>query len=314
MKVGIVGCGFVGSTAAYAMVLRGVGREIVLVDLNRARADAEADDIRHAIPFAEPLEVRAGEYADLDRAHVVVICAGVNQKPGESRLQLLQRNEGVFRSVVPQVLRYAPEAVLVVATNPVDVMTHLTVRIAAEHGVTNGRVLGSGTTLDTARFRTLLGTHCGIDPHHVHAFVVGEHGDSEVLTWSLARVAGMRIDEFSARHRVPLTAEVRAEIDRKVRRAAYSIIQGKGATYYGIGCALARIVSAILKDERSVLTVCAPTPDVEGVRDVTLALPRLVGGKGVLDTFPLPLNDDERAQLRKSATIIRSAIDEMGAK
>jgi L-lactate dehydrogenase len=314
MKVGIVGCGYVGSTAAYAMVLRGVGREVVLVDLNRARAEAEADDIRHAVPFSEPLDVRAGDYANLDGAQAVVICAGVNQKPGESRLQLLQRNEAVFRSVVPQVLRHAPEAVLVVATNPVDVMTHLTARIAEEQGVTNGRVLGSGTTLDTARFRTLLGTHCGVDPHHVHALVVGEHGDSEVLTWSLARVAGMAIDDFCTRHRVPLTMEVRGEIDQKVRRAAYSIIQGKGATYYGIGCALARIVSAILKDERSVLTVCAPTPEVEGVRDVTLALPRLVGGQGVLDTFPLPLDETERAQLHKSATIIRTAIDDLGQK
>lgn len=312
MKIGIVGTGYVGSTAAYAMVLRGVGREIVLVDKNTARAEAEADDIRHAVPFAEPLEVRSGSYEDLNGSRAVVICAGVGQKPGETRMQLLQRNNAVFRDVVPSVLKHAPDAVLIVATNPVDVMTHLTARIAAELGVKGGRVLGSGTTLDTARFRTLLGTHCGVDPHHVHALVIGEHGDSEVLTWSLATVAGMPLERFCERRAVCLTAAVREDIDRKVRRAAYSIIQGKQATYYGIGCALARIVDAVIHDERAVLTVCAPTAEVEGVQEVTLALPRLVGGQGVLDTFPLPLSAEERSQLQHSAQVIRAAIDELG--
>lgn len=192
MKVGIVGSGFVGATAGYALVMSGVGRELVLVDRNGARAGAEADDIRHAIPFAHPLDVRAGDYADLKGCRAVVICAGVGQKPGETRLHLLRRNAEVFADVVPQVLAHAPEAVLVVATNPVDVMTHLAVRFAARCNVPPGRVLGSGTTLDTARFRTLLGTHCGVDPHHAHAYVVGEHGDSEVLTWSLATIGVCR--------------------------------------------------------------------------------------------------------------------------
>src|SRR6478672_3257726 len=188
MKVGIVGSGFVGATAAYALVMRGVGRQIVLVDKNAERAAAEADDIRHAVPFAHALEVHAGDYHDLAGCRAVVLCAGVGQKPGETRLQLLQRNAAVFREVVPAVLKYAPDAVIIVATNPVDVMTHLAARFAAEAGVKPGRVFGSGTTLDTARFRTLVGAHCGVDPHHVHAHVVGEHGDSEVLTWSLASV------------------------------------------------------------------------------------------------------------------------------
>ena len=196
MKIGIVGCGMVGSTSAYALVMSGVGREIVLVDVNRARAEAEANDIYHAVPFAHPLTVRAGEYADLDGARVVVIAGGVAQKPGETRLQLLQRNADVFRQIVPSVLRAAPDAVLLVVTNPVDVMTHLAAHFAADFGVPHTRVFGSGTTLDTARFRTLLGRHFEVDPQHVHAYVIGEHGDSEVLVWSQATIAGLSLDEF----------------------------------------------------------------------------------------------------------------------
>jgi L-lactate dehydrogenase len=312
MKVGIVGSGLVGATAGYALVMRGVGREIVLVDRNTARAGAEADDIRHAVPFAHPLEIRAGDYADLAGCRVVVLCAGVGQKPGETRLQLLQRNAQVFREVVPAALKHAPDAVLVVATNPVDVMTHLAARFARDCGVPAGRILGSGTTLDTARFRSLLGGHCGVDPHHVHAYVIGEHGDSEVLTWSLATISGMPLAEFARRRGIDLSDAIRADIDAKVRRAAYSIITGKGATYYGIGSALARIVDVILHDQRSVLSVGAPTADVAGVRNVTVSLPRLLGGQGVLETFPLPLSEQESASLRASAGVIRTALDELG--
>src|SRR5262245_21585295 len=312
MKVGIVGSGFVGATAAYALVMRGVGREIVLVDKNTARAAAEADDIRHAVPFAKPLEIRAGGYEDLAECRCVVLCAGVGQKPGETRLQLLQRNAQVFREVVPAVLKHASQAVLVVATNPVDVMTHLASRFARDCGVRGGRVLGSGTTLDTARFRSLLGGHCGVDPHHVHAYVIGEHGDSEVLTWSLATIGGMPLEEFVRLRGIDLSESVRKDIDGKVRGAAYTIITGKGATYYGIGAALARIVDVILHDQRSVMTVGAPTTDLLGIRNVTVSLPRLMGGQGILETFPLPLNDDETTRLRRSASVIRQALDELG--
>jgi L-lactate dehydrogenase len=235
----------------------------------------------------------------------------VGQKPGESRLQLLRRNAAVFREVVPAVLKHCPEAVIVVATNPVDVMTHLAARFASEVGVPSGRVFGSGTTLDTARFRTLLGTHCGVDPHHVHGHVIGEHGDSEVLTWSLVSVGGMPLDTFARMRGVEFSEAIRSDIDQKVRRAAYTIISGKGATYYGIGCALARIVDAVLHDQRSILTVCAPTEDVAGVKNVTVALPRLVGGSGVIETFPLPLSEAEHGQLRASAGVIRTALDEL---
>lgn len=312
MKVGIVGSGFVGATAAYALVMQGVGREIVLVDKNEARAAAEADDIRHAVPFAHPLNVCAGGYEDLKGCRVIVLCAGVGQKAGETRLHLLQRNAAVFREIVPAILKHAPDAILVVASNPVDVMTHLAMRSAAECGAPAGRVFGSGTTLDTARFRSLLGSHCGVDSRHVHAYVIGEHGDSEVLTWSLATIGGMPLDAFTRRRGIDLGESVRKEIDAKVRGAAYSIITGKNATYYGIGSALARIVDVILHDQRAIMTVGTPTADVVGVRNVTVSLPRLIGGQGVFETFPLPLSEAETTSLRASAGVIRKALDELG--
>jgi L-lactate dehydrogenase len=312
MKIGIVGSGVVGSTAAYAMVMRGVGREIVLVDKNLKRAQAEADDIFHAVPFANPLHVTAGEYSDLTGCHVVILAAGVAQKPGETRLELLSRNAAVFADVVPSVLRYAPDAVILVATNPVDIMTHLAAEFAAPLGVPPGRVMGSGTTLDTARFRALLGLHLGVDPQHVHAYVVGEHGDSEVLTWSIATVGGLSVEEFCARRNASCVSEDRSRIDEAVRRAAYRIIEGKGATYYGIGSALARIVEVILQDQRSILTVCSPAAEVAGIRNVTVSLPHLVGGEGILDTFPLSLNQEEQALLHRSASLVSEMIRSLG--
>jgi L-lactate dehydrogenase len=309
MKVGIVGCGYVGSTAAYAMIMRGVGREIVLVDRQVERASAEADDLFHAVPFASPLDVTAGDYAALAGSKVVVVAAGVNQKPGETRLHVLERNAAVFAEVVPRVLDNAPDAILVVATNPVDIMTHIAARFAGRRGVPASRVLGSGTTLDTARFRTLVGRHAGIDPHHVHGYVVGEHGDSEVLTWSLTTIAGLHLDDYCRHRGIGFSEDDRARIDERVRKAAYSIIAGKGATYYGIGSALARIVEVILHDQRAILTVCGRTDDVPGVKDVTLALPHVVGGQGIVDTIPLALSDDEATGLERSARLLRGLVD-----
>jgi L-lactate dehydrogenase len=311
MKVGVVGSGFVGATAAYALVLRGVGREVVLVDKSPLRAEAEAADIRHAVPFAHPLVVRAGSFADLAGSRAVVLAAGVNQQPGETRLHLLQRNADVFREVVPAVLTHAPDAILVVATNPVDVMTHLAAKLAADRGVPAGRVFGSGTTLDTARFRSLLGDHCGVDPHHVHAYVIGEHGDSEVLTWSLVTIGGMPLREFVRLRGLTLSDADRIAIDQRVRGAAYSIIQGKGATYYGIGIALAKIIDALLHDQRAVMTISALTVEVSGAEGVTVALPRLIGGKGVLATLPPPLDEDESEKFRASCQVIRTAVDQL---
>lgn len=312
MKVGIVGSGFVGATAAYAMVMEGVGREIVLVDKNETRSRAEANDIYHAVPFAHPLKVTAGGYADLKGSRAVILAAGVNQQPGETRLQLLQRNAGVFRDIVPQVLANAPDAILVIATNPVDVMTHLAAHYAKAHGVPSSRVLGSGTMLDTARFRTLLGSHLGVDPQNIHGYVLGEHGDSEVLTWSLVTVGGMPLEDFCRLRGVEFNADQRQRIDHDVRRAAYTIIEGKGATYYGIGSALARIIDVILNDQRAILTVCTPIPETWGGTGITVSLPHLVGGEGVLAVFPPLLTPAEEAALHASTKVVGAAIRELG--
>ncbi len=312
MKIGIIGSGAVGATAAYAMVMRGVGREIVLTDMNAKRAQAEADDILHAIPFAHPLHVRAGDYSDLAGCRVVVITAGTAQKPGETRMDLLARNAAIVSDIVPKVLQNAPEAVLLMVSNPVDVMTHVAAKSAAAFGVPSTRVLGSGTTLDTARFRSLLGRHLGVDPQHVHAYVVGEHGDSEVLTWSIATIGGLPVEQYCCQRKPCRECAEHDRIDEAVRRAAYRIIEGKGATYYGIGSALARICEVILQDQRSILTVCTPTAEVAGVKDVTVSLPHLVGGEGVLDTFPMSLNDEEEKLLNRSAVIVRDAIQSLG--
>lgn len=289
--------------------MRGIGREIVLIDQDEKRAKAEADDIFHAVPFAASINVRAGDYHDLAGAGVVIMAPGVNQKPGETRMQLLERNTVVFNAVIPRILDHAPEAILVVATNPVDVMTHLTARIAVVRGIAVGHVLGSGTTLDTARFRVLLSRHLNIDPQHVHAYVVGEHGDSEVLLWSLIGVGGVSLDDYLRARGLEITPDDKAMIDEQVRRAAYHIIEGKKATYYGVGAALARICEVILNDQRAILTICAPHTEIVGVKDVTLALPYLITGEGVIGSLPLTMTDSETALLAKSAQIVRSAID-----
>jgi len=313
MKIGIIGSGFVGATAAYAMVMQGIGREIILVDKNSARAQAETDDLLHAVPFAHPLQVRVGEYHDLEGCRVVIVCAGASQQPDESRLHLLERNAAIFRQIVPQIAERAPGAVLVVATNPVDVMTHLTARYAADFGIPSTRVLGSGTMLDTARFRSLVGRECGVDPYHVHGYVVGEHGDSEVLTWSSVTVGNIPLEDFCALRSMCVHEDTRCRIDEQVRQAAYHIIAGKGATYYGVGSALARLVKAIIDDQRAILTVCTPMPEIAGVQDVTVSVPHLVGGQGCLAVLPIHLDELEMDGLHASAAIIRQVITDLDA-
>jgi L-lactate dehydrogenase len=301
MKVGIVGTGMVGSAAGFALALGGGASEVVLVDQNPARALAEAEDISHAVPFGRPVAVRAGDYADLAGAGVVILAAGVSQKPGETRLQLLERNAEVFRAVVGAVIRVAPDAILLVATNPVDVMTHVATRLS---GLPPARVIGSGTILDTARFRSLLGRHLGIAPRSVHAYVLGEHGDSEVLAWSAARAGSVAIAAFAAQVGAPVTEAVRAEIDQGVRRAAYRIIEGKGATWHGIGAGLARIVRAIAADEGAVLSVSTRTTDIGGVPSVTLSLPRVLGRNGMTAELRPDLDAPETAALAASARLL----------
>lgn len=301
MKVGIVGAGMVGGAAAFALALSGGASEVVLVDRDEARARAEAEDVSHATPFAQVVQVRAGDYADLKGAGLVILAAGVSQRPGESRIALLARNAEVFREVVAEVMRAAPDAPLLVATNPVDIMTDVTTRLS---GLPAGRVIGSGTILDTARFRALLGSHLGVSPHSVHAYVLGEHGDSEVLAWSEARAGSVPIRAFAAQIGAPITEAVRERIDEGVRRAAYRIIEGKGATWHGISAGLARIVRAVAGDEQAVLSVSMLTPEVEGVREVALSLPRVIGRDGIAADLMPDLDAAERAALRTSAEIL----------
>jgi L-lactate dehydrogenase len=309
MKVGVVGCGFVGATAAYAITLEGAATEVVLIDIKEEFARAQAEDILHATPFAKAVRIAAGGYPDLQGAGAVVLSCGVAQKPGETRLQLLQRNYQVFKSVVPQVLDHAPDAIFLTVSNPVDVINEMVIKIS---GLSPARVIGSGTILDTARFRALLGEHLGVAPQSVHAYVVGEHGDSEVLVWSSAKVAGLPLGKFCEQVGCAATEEVRARIDDGVRRAAYRIIEGKRATYYGIGAGISRIVRAIRADERAVLTISASMEDAGDLAGVSLSLPRIVGARGVAATLLPELSEAEDAALRKSAEVLRGAAREVG--
>lgn len=309
MKIGIVGCGFVGSTACYAMILQGIGNEFVLVDINPKVADAHAQDILHATPFTHPAKVRAGDYEDLVGAEIVVIAAGASQRPGETRLQLLERNAQIFEDVIPRICRYAQEAILLVATNPVDIMTQIATQVS---GFPPERVIGSGTILDTARFRALLGEYLGVSPQSVHAYVLGEHGDSEVLVWTEARVGGVSVFDLAEQVGRPINDEVKQQIDEGVRLAAYKIIEGKGATYFGVGAGIARLAKAILNDERAMLTVSALNEEIEGVPEVALSLPRIVGRQGIVTTLPVKLSTEEREALRKSAEILKQSATQIG--
>lgn len=305
MKVGIVGAGMVGSTAAYAMVLNEVAHEVVLVDINEKLARSQAADLFDATPFGSAVRAHAGGYEQLEGAAVVVLCCGVAQKPGgETRLQLQGRNAAIMRQVVPRVVKAAPEAVLIVASNPLDVMTELTAKIA---GLPPGRVFGSGTVLDTARFRTFLSQHLDVSPHSIFAYVLGEHGDSEVLAWSGAVVGGVPLAVAAQQVGRPVTDAVKAEIDEKVRRAAYHIIDGKGMTNFGIGATLARLARAIRDDERAVFTLSAPGTGDGPFGDVCLSLPRVLGARGVVSTHQPALAAEEKEALNRSARVLREA-------
>ncbi len=310
MKIGIVGCGFVGATIAYAILFKKAATEIVLIDKNHKRALAEAADISHATPFAHAIHIYAGDYSDLKGAEMVIIAAGVNQKPGETRLQLLGRNEAILRQIMPSILEFAPEALILMTTNPVDVMTHLAAKIAEKLGYNGSLVFGSGTTLDTARFRSLLSARLNVAPQHVHGYVIGEHGDSEVLTWSLVDIGGLPLNDFVKAQNLTFTSKDRQQIDEQVRKAAYTIIEGKGATYYGIGAAVANIVDVIAHGQKAILTICKPLAEVEGVNDVTLSMPHLIFGKNRMQALPLNLNAEERQALRASAQIIKTFLED----
>lgn len=304
MKVGVVGAGLVGSSAANDVALLAAASEVVLVDANEKMARAQAEDILHGGPFLSPTRVSAGGYEDLKGAGVVLLCCGVAQKPGETRLQLLGRNAAIFREVVPKVVAAAPDAVLVVATNPLDVMTALTAKIAR---LPAGRVLGSGTILDSARFRALVAAHVGVAAPSVHAVCLGEHGDSQVLVWSNVQVGVFPLVAYAEQVGRPITDQVKQRIDEKVRRAAYHIIEGKGATCYGVGASLARIVRAIHDDEKLVVTLSAPGDGTGPTGDACLSLLRVLGARGIEATLHSSLNAEEEAALKRSAEVLREA-------
>jgi L-lactate dehydrogenase len=301
MKVGIVGAGFVGAAAANALVLRGVATEIVLVDLDEDRAVAEAADVAHVTMFAAPVRVSAGRPEDLAGSQVVVVTAGVAQTRDQSRLDRLGRNAEIVSTVVRDVLVHAPEAVLLVATNPVDVMTWVAERCAVEAGTAPERVIGTGTMLDTARFRQIVSALIGVDVTHIHGYVVGEHGDSEVLVWSSLDVAGRSLEDFAGAMGGAFDADDRRRVEDDVVNAADRIIQGKGASYYGVAAVIARAVEVVLRDRRSILTVSAWSEE----HRCALSLPRLVSGSGIIREVGLSIDAGERARLERSAEVLR---------
>ena len=304
MKIGIIGCGFVGSSGAFAIALVGAATELVLVDLDADLAKAHAEDILHATPFCESVRIAAGGYSALRNAALVVLACGVGQKQGESRLELLERNVNVFQAVVPRVLEYTPDTILLIVSNPVDIMTQVVSKIS---GLPSKRVIGSGTILDTARFRTLLGEHLGLSPRSVHAYVLGEHGDSEVLAWSNSKIGGVPVVEFAEQIDRRITDDIKAKIDDGVRNAAYSIIDGKGATYYGIAAGIARIAKAIRDDEGAMLTLS----NIDGMNGVCLSLPRVLNARGIETTIYPTLTNQEEEALQRSAEILRKAAAEL---
>ena len=300
-KIAIVGVGAVGATAAYALMISGIGEEIVLIDVNEHKAEGEAMDLAQGAPFVRPVTVRSGKYEDCAGAQVVVITAGAAQRPGESRLDLLKRNTEIFRNMVPQIAQAAPDAILLIVANPVDILTYVSLEFS---GFPPGRVLGSGTTLDTARLRSLISQRLGVDPRSVHAYVIGEHGDSEVVAWSRATVAGLPIDEFCNQRGTPCDAEMQEEIGQKVKGAAYEIIKRKGATFYAIGLGIRQIVETILRDQNTVLTVSTLMSGQYGATDICLSLPTIVDRRGVEAVLVPGLNEQETAAFRRSAQLL----------
>jgi L-lactate dehydrogenase len=309
-RIAIVGVGFVGSTFAYSLLLSGLASEIVLVDLNRERAEGEAMDLNHTVPFAHPTRVWAGDYADCRGAIVTVIAAGANQKPGESRLDLLKRNAAIFGQIVPRVAAANPGGIIVVATNPVDILTRVTLKLS---GLSHRKVFGAGTMLDTARFRYLLSECLGVDPRSVHAFIIGEHGDSEVPVWSLANVAGMRLPTFCAENGIAFGKEDMDSIFRQTRDAAQEIISRKGATYYAIGAGLTRICEAIVRNQSTVLSISSLVEDYYGIDDVCLSLPTVVNRRGIERVLRLDLSPAEARGVRRSADVLRSTLTALGS-
>jgi len=308
-RISIVGAGSVGATIAYAVMIRGLAREIVLSDIQAEKAEAEAKDLMHGSMFVPRVDIRSGTLEDCAGSSVVIITAGAKQKPGQTRLDLATTNAAIFRELVPQILKVAPQAVLLVVSNPVDVLTYIATRITAGPPA---RIIGSGTVLDTSRFRSLLAARSRVSVGNVHAYIVGEHGDSEVPLWSSASIAGVPIDRFRGPGVLPLSESARREIFQNVRDAAAQVIQAKGATNWAIGLAAARILEALMRDENRVLTVSGLLEDYDGISDVCLSVPRVVSSKGMSGAIAVGLSNEERAALRRSADTLRQSAHELG--
>ena len=304
-RVAVVGVGNVGATTAYALLLSGLAPDIVLINRDRNRAEGEAEDISHAEPWSHTTLVRAGDLEDCAAAKVVVIAVGAGLGPGETRLDLLRKNAAIFRDLIPRIAETNPKGILLIATNPVDALTHYARKLS---GLDLNRVVGSGTILDTARLRVLLGDHYGVDPQSVHAYIVGEHGDSQVPVWSAARIAGLPLEEFCRVRGVAYDKAALDEMALRTRNAYYRIVGQKGATFYGIASGLVRVVRSILRDQNTVLTVGSRMPQVLGLGDVTMSFPTIVNARGIGGVVPLNLDPGERKALTKSAESIQRQI------
>lgn len=307
-KIVIVGAGSVGTAFAYSLLIQGLVSQIVVIDVNKERAEGEVMDLDHGIPFAYPVEIWSGDYYDCKDADIVVIAVDKGQKIEQSRLDLAQGNFEIMKQIVPNITKYNKECILIVVTNPLDVMTYAALKLS---GFPKNRVIGSGTSLDTARLRFLLAKHLQIDPRNVHAYIIGEHGDSEVPVWSLANVAGIKLRDYCLACKVPFTEREFDDMFLKVRNAGYEIIKRKGRTNYGVALAVTRIVRSILRNENSVLTVSTLLEDYYGVNDVCLSVPTIVNRKGIKEIIKLPLDENEIEEFQKSATIIKNVIDSL---
>ncbi len=306
-KVAIIGCGFVGSASAFALLESGLFSEIVLIDANQEKAEGEALDIAHGAPFARPTKIYAGEYKDIADASIVIVTAGAGQKPGETRLDLVKKNVGIFKSVIPSITEHNKDGILLIVANPVDVLTYAAAKIS---GFPENRVFGSGTVLDTARFKYLLGEHLEVDSRAVHAFIIGEHGDSEIAAWSSANVSGIPVNDFCEMRGHFEHTKAMERIAEEVKNSAYEIIEKKGATYYGIAMSVKRICEAIVRDEKSILPISSIQHNNYGISDVALSMPAIVGREGVECTVPYELSKKEVEALQESAKTLKEVIDD----
>ena len=306
-KAAMIGCGYVGAASAFALMQSGLFSELVLLDVDKTRAEGEALDISHGLAFACPTRIYAGDYGDLEDASLIILTAGANQKPGESRLDLVKRNVSVFRQILPQITAVNQGAMLLIVTNPVDVLTYAAAKLS---GYPENRVFGTGTVLDTARLKYLLGAELSVDPRSVHAFIIGEHGDSEIAAWSSAHISGVPLEDCYQMRGITRQKEDMDRLALEVRNSAYEIIRRKGATNYGIAMTVKRICEALVRDEKSILPVSSVQHGLPGLEDVALSLPAVVGKQGVEGVLPLRLSDQELEALHRSARTLRQVIQE----